>query len=223
MLFLRAAIIGVAAAAAVAVAGCGGAPPEILFADAQLYLTGGSGSGDATESLRLYVAVRDSDGVEDLSRIWVIHDESELYWQASAEDWVVVDHAGDSWIGLPDLRPPSRAIFPRGRYRVVVEDGALQQAEGEFSITAPAVSPQSVIFPYLDGSGPAPAVVSAEPVVIRVYSRAGKLVTSREVTPGSLSDDLLREVPAESGLQVFLSSRPGEATRLFSGPFELPR
>ena len=153
----------------------------------------------------------------------VVHDESELYWQASAEEWVVVDQDGDSWIGLPDLRPVAGDVFPRGRYRLIIEDGSLQQVEGSFGITAPPLDTETVEFPSLI-TGRSDFVVAANgPVVIRVYTRAGKLAVSREISAGILGENLLREIPEESGLQVYLSSPPGDGVRLMSGPFDLDR
>lgn len=203
--------------------GCGGAAPEILFADAELFLVEDRATGTVGESLRLYVAVNDDDGIEDLSALSVVHDESDLYWQASAEEWVVVDQDGDSWIGLPDLRPISGNVFPRGRYRLILEDGSLQETEGSFTITAPPLETGSVVFPSLITDGPVPTVAADGPVVVRVFTRAGRLVVSREVSAGPLGDAILGEIPEESGLQVYLSSPPGDAVRLMSGPFELNR
>ena len=203
--------------------GCGGAAPEILFAEAELFLVEDRETGTVGESLRLYVAVKDGDGIEDLSVLFVVHDESELYWQASAEEWVVVDQDGDSWIGLPDLRPVSGDLFPRGRYRLILEDGALQETEGSFGITAPPLEAETVVFPSLVTDGSEPVVVADGPVVVRVFTRAGKLAISREVSAGQLGDAFLREIPGESGLQVYLSSPPGDGVRLMSGPFELNR
>ncbi len=203
------------------VIGCGGAAPEILFADAQLFLVEDRGTGVVGERLRLYVAVNDGDGIEDLSVLYVVHDESELYWQASAEEWVVVDQDGDSWIGLPDLRPASGETFPRGRYRLILEDGSLQEAEGTFGITAPPLETGAVVFPSLIADGPESVVVAAGSVVVRVFTRAGRHVLSRQVTGGPLGDTILAALPKESGLQVYLSSPPGDGVRLMSGPFEL--
>ncbi len=203
--------------------GCGGAAPEILFAEAELFLVEDREAGTVGESLRLYVAVKDGDGIEDLSVLSVVHDETELYWQASAEEWVVVDQDGDSWIGLPDLRPVSGDVFPRGRYRLILEDGALQETEGSFGITAPPLEAETVVFPSLVTDGSEPVVVADGPVVVRVFTRAGKLAISREVSAGQLGDAFLREIPEESGLQVYLSSPPGDGVRLMSGPFELNR
>jgi len=205
------------------VLGCGGAPPEILFAEAELFLVEDRETGVVAESLRLYVAVDDGDGVEDLSVLSIVHDESDLYWQASAEDWVSVDQAGDSWIGLPDLRPVSGENLPRGRYRVILEDGSLQETEGSFSITAPPLDATTVVFPALITTDSEPAVVADGMVVLRVFTRAGKLAVSREVSAGPLGEAILREIPGESGLQVYLSSPPGSGVRLMSGPFELNR
>jgi hypothetical protein len=203
--------------------GCGGAVPEILFADAQLFLVEDLETGTVGEQLRLYVAVNDGDGIEDISVLSVVHDESELYWQASAEEWVIVDQEGDSWIGLPDLRPVVGDVFPRGRYRLIIEDGSLQEAEGSFGITAPPLDSETVEFPLFIAEGSDLVVVADGPVVFRVYTRAGKLAVSREISAGVLGENLLREIPEESGLEVYLSSPPGDGVRLMSGPFALER
>lgn len=217
-------LVGLAAALAFGlVIGCGGAAPEILFADAELFFVQDRETGTVGESLRLYVAVNDGDGIEDLSVLSIVHDESEIYWQASAEEWVVVDQDGDSWIGMPDLRPVSGDHFPRGRYRLILEDKSLQETEGSFGITAPPLEIGTIVFPSLITGGSEPVVAADGPVVVRVFTRVGKLVVSREVSAGPLADTVLREIPEESGLQVYLSSPPGDGVRLMSGPFELNR
>ncbi|MBU8914223.1 MAG: hypothetical protein KOO61_09385 [Spirochaetales bacterium] len=205
------------------VIGCGGAVPEILYADAELFLVEDRETGTVGESLRLYVAVNDGDGIEDLSVLSIVHDESELYWQASAEEWVVVDQDGDSWIGMPDLRPVSGDVFPRGRYRLILEDESLQEAEGSFGITAPPLEIGAIVFPSLITDGSEPVVAADGPVVMHVFTRVGKLAVSREVSSGPLGDTILKEIPEESGLQVYLSSPPGDGVRLMSGPFDLDR
>jgi hypothetical protein len=205
------------------ISACGGSPPEILFADAQLFLVDDRESGTRHESLRLYVAVGDGDGVEDLSLLSVVHDESELYWQASSEDWTVVEQDGDSWIGLPDMRAAPGEPFPRGRYRLVLEDYSLQETESGFGITASALDPHSVTFPFLETSAEGTRLVADGPVVVRIFTRTQKLVVSREVSPGLVDDSLFRELPNEAGLEAYLSTPPGPAVRLMSGPFEVQR
>lgn len=211
------------AVAAILLASCGGAPPEILFADAQLFLVQNLENGTVGESLRLFIAVRDSDGIEDLSVVSIVHDRSDLYWQVTAEEWVTAEQDGDSWIGLPDIRPITGREFPRGSYRLLLEDESLQRVEGSFSITAPPLDQDEVTFPFIVGNGEAPELVAPQTVIFRVYNRTDQLVLSREVSPGVLGESLLEELPDESGLQAYLSSLPGEGIRLYSGPFQVPR
>jgi len=221
-LFTGLAVLGLAVPG-ITLTGCGGAPPEILFADAQLFLVNDRDTGEVHESLRLFIAVNDDDGVEDLSVVFVVHDESELYWQASAEEWVTLEQDRDSWIGLPDLRPVAGRSFPRGRYRLILEDRSLQEVEGSFGVTAPVLDPASVEFPLLRKTGSDFEISADGTVVIRVYTRSGKLVLSREVSAGLMGPDLVREIPDEGGLTVYLSSPPGQAVRLLSGPFPYER
>jgi hypothetical protein len=215
-------MVGIALLVCLGLVACGGAPPEILYSDAQLFYRQIPDTGEVVETLRLFVAVRDTDGIADISTITIINDDAELYWEASAEEWVTVDHGGDSWIGLPDIRGLPDQPLPRGRYRVLIEDQSLQEVEGEFAITAPVRAADELVFPALVDDGVL-QVVGAERVVMRVFSRAGKLVWSREVGAGALTGEVLREVPDEAGLAAYLSTPPGDALRLLSGPFELPR
>lgn len=216
-------VISVALCAAFLTVSCGGAPPEILFADAQMFLFNDLSTGSVHESLRLYVAVNDGDGVDDLGLLSIVHDETELFWQAGPEDWVTVDQDGDSWIGLPDLRMPSGSVFPRGRYRVLLEDKARQEAEGSFGITAPPVDPETAEFPRLAEDEDGIRVIADESVVVRVFNRTGKLILSQVASPGILGETILRELPGEPGLQAYLSYPPGQAIRLMSGPYEVDR
>jgi len=215
-------------AAAIALAcavvfGCGGSPPRILFSDAQIFLYRDLHAGTTTESLRLFVAVDDGDGIEDLGLVSVVQDDTELYWQAGPEEWVTVEQDGDSWIGLPDLRPPPGENFPRGRYRVIVEDKALQEAEASFALTAPPISPDDAVFPSLVRENAGARIISNDPVLIRVFTRTGILVLSRQVSPGYLGSDFFRELPGEPGLQAYLSTPPGSAIRVMTGPFNAER
>lgn len=203
-------------------AACGGSPPEILFADAQLFVFRDLEAGTTEESLRLYVAVNDGDGIEDLGMVTVVHDEGEVYWQAGPEEWVTIEQDGDSWIGLPDLRPVA-GFFQRGRYRVIVEDKALQEVESTFGITVPIPVMDELTFPELREGSEGVQVVSEGAVVIRVYNRTGVLVLSREVSPGLLGIDFLRELPNEPGLAAYLSTPPGPAVRTMVGPFDIER
>lgn len=206
-------------AAILALAGCAGAEPEILFPDAQLSLRLDPQSGAIAEVLRLFVAVRDPDGPDDPARIFVIHDDAELYWEMVRESWVYVEYAGDDWYGMPDIRHPDGRDLPRGRYRIVVEDSSLSQDESEFFITE-STPDRSVAFPRLDLGDDPPRIDSDAAVIMRVYGRGGELLSNRPIVPGPIPSDVWSTLPDESGVQIFLVSA-GAGYRRETGPYQV--
>lgn len=204
---------------AVLLASCAGAEPEILFPDARISLRLDPQSGETAEVLRLFVAVRDPDGPDDPARIFVIHDEAQLYWEMARESWAHLEYAGDDWYGIPDIRLPDGRDLPRGRYRVIVEDGALSRDESEFFITESSPD-RSAGFPRLDLSRDPPQVVFDAPVIMHVYGRGGELISNRALAPGPVPPEIWSRVPDASGVQVFLVSA-GDGYQKESGPYRL--
>ena len=204
---------------AILLASCAGAEPEILFPDARVSLRLDPQTGATADILRLYVAVRDPDGPDDPARIFVIHDDAELYWEMARESWAYLEYAGDDWYGTPDIRLPDGRDLPRGRYRVIVEDGSLSRDESEFFITEPSPD-RSSAFPRLDLVSDPPRIVSDAPVIMHVYGRGGELVSNRGLAPGPVPPDVWSRVPDESGVQIFLVSA-GDGYRKETGPYRL--
>lgn len=209
----------VLASAVVLFAGCSGAAPEILYPDAQLSLLRDPQSGSTAETLRLFVAVRDPDGSDDPARMFVIHDEAQLSWEMARESWVHLEYAGDDWYGMPDIRLPGGRDLPRGRYRIIVEDGSLSQDETEFFITESSPDREAG-FPRLDLSGETPRVVYDDAVIMRVYGRGGDLLSNTVVGPGPIPSNVWSRVPDESGVQIFLVSA-GDGYRRAGGPYQI--
>jgi hypothetical protein len=200
--------------------GCTGSAPEILYPDAALFLTRDPATGVVSERLRLFAAVRDPDGADDPARAFLVHDDSELYWEFTREEWIATTHAGDEWYGMPDIRMPDGAPLPRGRYRLILEDGALSRTERELFLTQS--SPQDTDFPQLLLDGPEITISARTAVVLRVYTRGGDMVINSAVESGPLSDALARQIPDESGVVAYLVTL-GDGVRLESGPYELRR
>ncbi len=207
--------------AAGALIGCSGSPPEILHHDARLSLLRDPASGESAEVLRLFIAVRDPDGADDPMRIFVIHDEQTVYWEMDRSEWVRTEHAGEQWYGMPDLRMPDGGALPRGRYRLIVEDGALSRDESELYLTA-AAADRSAAFPGLRIDGRALEIDYHSEVILRVYNRAGRMIVNRSLLPGPVPDEVIRQIPDETGLQAYLTSVDGEPRRE-SGPYTVPR
>ena len=204
------------------VGSCSGSKPEILYSEAELFVVDDRTTGERYESIRLYVAVNDGDGADDIGVVYVDHADEQLYWEFDESTWVRTEFAGDNWIGMPDIRMADGSPLPRGRYRVIVEDRALQRVQGQFSITADPIDPAALEFPRLVTS-PNLVVVADNPVVLRVYSRSGQMPVNGQIPPGAVPADLLQQLPNESGLTAYLTMRGDDGVRLISGPYAIPR
>lgn len=200
-------------------AACTGGAPEILFPDTRLSLVRDPATGDVAEVLRLYVAVRDPDGADDPARIFVVHDDSELFWELSSESWVSLEHAGDRWYGVPEIRMPDGRDLPRGPYRLIVEDAGLSRGESTFLLGGDPPS-RDEPFPSLVADGRRLVVEADGAVVLRVYGRAGEMIVSSVVAPGAVPDDVVRQIPNESGLSAYVATTGDDRTRE-TGPVPL--
>ncbi len=198
---------------------CSGSAPEILFPDARLALVRDPSTGAVAEVLRFYVALRDPDGADDPARIFVVHDDSELFWELARESWISFEYAGDQWYGVPEIRMPDGEDLPRGAYRLIVEDAALTRAESTFFLGAEPASREEA-FPRLAVDARRLTVEADGPVVLRVYGRAGEMIVSSVVAPGPVPEEIEGRIPDESGLTAYVST-VGEGPIRESGPVAL--
>jgi hypothetical protein len=159
--------------------GCSGSAPSIAETRWRLTAFRDTRSDTISEYLSLAVFALDEDGQDDFESLSVINDEKELYWQASAEDWVVRQARQQSWIVAEQLTAPGGEI-PRGAYRLILRDYGGFQAESSFTVTAPRELPQS--FPSLELSGERrDALVletSRSESILMIRSEAGVLLGS---------------------------------------------
>jgi hypothetical protein len=201
------------------IAACSGSPPEILFVDRSLNIVEDGSNENGRESLRVFVAVRDPDGPQDIERISVAHEESELVWYLDPESWSTLSYGGDEWYGHPRLQHPQGEALPRGRFSVIAQDRAGGASETEFFLTSP-ISAEAPSFPELVQGDGELQVVFETPVIVRGYSAAGELVFSRVVAPGLLSDAVIEELRASGADHFYLFSDVSDR-RLASRRFAL--
>lgn len=209
--------VALATLVTVALAACSAAPPVILYPEAQLFALRDPQSGTVAERLRLFVAVDDPDGADDPARLYVVNDEADLYWEVEREGWVRVEHAGDTWFGVPDIGMPDGSALPRGAYRVIVEDRGLARDEAEFFLTARPLG-ATTRFPRLERLPEGLAVDYDAAVTLRVYDATGRMVVNRIVSPGLLPSVVAAEIPDAPGHSIFLGATEG-AVRPESGPY----
>ncbi|MFP4114856.1 MAG: hypothetical protein ACOC1I_01550 [Spirochaetota bacterium] len=217
---LRIGLVTTASALLAFVVACTGSAPEILYPDVSLSLSRDPETGSVAEVMRLYTAIRDPDGADDPARIYLVHDESELYWEFAREEWAHIEYAGDHWFGMPDIRMPDGRDLPRGAYRLIAEDAGLARTQTELFVTRESPD-RGRRFPNLVMTGDTMRVDYDTRVILRVYNRAGQMLVNTIVGPGEVPDEVTAELAEETGLVAYVSTLD-DRDRLESGPFGVP-
>ena len=87
------------------------------------------------QELSVFMLIEDEDGIEDIESIYLIHDESELFWKLSKDNWNQKVLGGKNWIGSNSIRMSDSSNLPAGNYRLVVIDRAGERDTREFHLS----------------------------------------------------------------------------------------
>lgn len=127
------------------------------------------------ERLSLMVAADDEDGSADLSALHLVNDRDQLYWTIHDTDWISVERSGRTWIGSHSISMVHDESFPRGAYRIVLEDKGGERGERIISFDAP--EQPSFAFPSFTVNGADYRVNSTYPSNILVlYDSQGLMI-----------------------------------------------
>jgi hypothetical protein len=121
--------------------------PEIKDSFIQINLFKDRESGNIYQKLSVFIIPYDGDGLEDLSILYIIHDESELFWALTSEQWENGEDKGNKWIGTNSIIMPELKDFPKGEYRLVLEDLSGESIEKSIYISYPEVDKNNYNFP----------------------------------------------------------------------------
>ncbi len=175
------------------------------------------------EQLSLFVQAEDEDGFADLSRLYLINDDRHLYWTLTADSWQKRQDRGQQWIGSNNFVMADGSEFPRGQYRVVLEDLSGARSERTFVIDQAEIKPSSVAFPALSISGDWVTVDSSLPgPTVAVIDPAGSFSAHKTVAPGRVALSALIGRAPEPGRRLDLYVHvfdPNRRVELLSGPF----
>jgi hypothetical protein len=183
--FGRAGRAALALAAALASAGCGNKLPEIATLEWRLEKRPApestSDGGSDYESLSVFATIRDDDGLDNVSELWILNDDSALAWKLTDADWIKVAEGSDTWMGASALASPELAGMPRGSYRLVAIDAAGQRTEREFRVSGSFPDKKA---PATGFSGDRLAISSSWPETLALaFDGTGVLIAS----PGALA------------------------------------
>ncbi|MDX9958878.1 MAG: hypothetical protein RBT68_10605 [Spirochaetia bacterium] len=135
-----------------ALASCAVNPPGFVATSHRLIVLATDGTEKREERLSFFASIGDQDGAADIEYLYVIHDESELAWPLTADNWVRRDEGNSVWLGSNGLQPGDNNLMPRGRYRAVVVDKAGERDELNFNLNAPVTKDYALPVIRLAGS-----------------------------------------------------------------------
>ncbi len=121
-----------AAALSAALLSCGGKPPEIAAVEWRIELR--PSAAGPYESLSAFASIKDEDGSEDISSLWIVDDEDFLAWPLTDADWTRRKEGADEWLGAAGLARQDFGPMPRGDYRFVAIDAAGERVERSFRV-----------------------------------------------------------------------------------------
>lgn len=135
---------------AVLVFSCTGEPPQILQVYWELNVLNDIDAGRQYEVLSAFMNVNDSDGFDDIVNIYIIHDESEMFWTLDQNNWAIVRERDENWLGSNSISTANKTPLPRGDYRVLIVDAGGDRSEGSFYLDADSIDTKSIAFPVAE-------------------------------------------------------------------------
>lgn len=214
------------------IASCTGAAPEVVQTRHRVRYVDDRQLEARYEQLELFVLASDVDGFDDLSTLYLVHEEQELWWELDESNWSVVSIGDEQWIGATGFTAPRLGSVPRGRYRVIVEDVAGDRGEADITVTAPAQDLERFSGPTLSVTDNGVRLDSAfRSNRVELRDGRGSLVRSLTVEPGQISTaqlaggDSARDEQGDVALprlvDLYAFGRGPEGTLYISGPYRL--
>ncbi|TFG82310.1 MAG: hypothetical protein E4H20_07930 [Spirochaetales bacterium] len=203
---------------------CAVNPPGISSESHRLIVMADGPNGARSERLSIFLAVSDKDGLSDLDRLFILHDESELSWTLTPDTWQVREEGSRISVGSNGLSPPSGNALPRGRYRALLYDLAGERADYTFTVSAPNTADYAL--PSLSLDRNTVRIDSPYPTNTAFFLDSGGNVTRTvAVKPGSIDLDTLWGDGAwrsDADYLAVYGLDPGSELGLFSWKIRLP-
>lgn len=210
----------------VLLSGCSGSAPRIIQVFWQMNFVLEPESENVQEELAFFVQIEDEDGVADIQRVSLIHDESRLFWDFTNISWTVREQNGEVWLGKSRLSGIGGDSFPRGLYRVRLEDRSGAFAESEIFIDIDESEIEELEFPEVDIKGNSMVVKGESPrYMIWFFDGEERLTDSVFIKNGTHFLNRLSS-PGKEGVDkeefyIFLYNDL-KSYGLLNGPYEYP-
>jgi hypothetical protein len=202
---------------------CVGKPPEILRLSWQTILVDDREQGLDYACLSLFVYPNDPDGIDDLSELYLINDQEQLYWALDSSSWQRSGSGAETWIGTNSIRTPEGSPLPAGEYRVLLRDVGGSSTEQTIRLQAFSIKQARPFLPQVAVRDRTIRISGkARPFQLWLYDRDGRYVAVRAVQDGLQAiDELLAAHPTLADgfrFRVYAPLRQ-EYAAVLSGPY----
>jgi len=199
-------------------------PPEIQGKLWQLNVFNDIERDIVYERLSFFIRAYDEDGFDDIDKIFIVNDNKELFWEVSHTLWYEANWEGETWIGSNSIFMNDFSNFPRGEYRIILQDIGGESVESYFLL-------DSVEMEYIEIKFPEPEVKDeiiniageAEVYSLWIYDRKWDLIsTPQQVTKNgfSIKSIIYRYKELSKGFYYYIYVFANSLNRgLLSGPY----
>lgn len=165
---------------------CSGSIPQINAVHYQLNLVYDADKNISYESLSVFTAAVDDDGVDDIARLYIMIDDKRLYWEIGEKYLQKIQLENEDWFGSQHIVMPDRSIFPRGLYRIQLADKGGHRSESDFLLPYNRSLLQETAFPQVSITEDS-LTVSGSQAAYKVwfYTNQGELQHVQEMNAGT--------------------------------------
>ncbi len=146
----------------------------------------------AVQNLSLFTLIEDEDGITDIDSVYVIHDESELFWKLDPDTWIINVLSGKNWIGSNSLSMNDNSTLPSGKYRIMVIDKAGERDSHQINIPSNMLKlNKNISFPELTIGSDIVIESGFSENTLRIYDESMKLLKNLKIESGKINRSII--------------------------------
>ena len=202
---------------------CSGSVPEIGQIIWQVNILQTPSESRGYQELSVFILIEDEDGIGDIDYIYLIHDESELFWKLNSNDWTQKVLGGKNWIGSNSIRMSDRSSLPAGNYRLVVIDKAGERDSRNFNISKSMLDTKNrEYFPELLIGSDIIIKSKFSDNTLWIYDKDMEILKNIKIENGKINMDIINNDTSDKARWVSIYSYDTEnGIGLIRGPYSL--
>jgi len=200
---------------------CSGSVPQIGQIIWQINYVKAPESNKVIPALSIFILIDDEDGISDIENIYIIHDESELFWKLDTETWSIKVIGGKNWLGSNNLSMNDNSILPEGKYRVMVIDKAGERDTIQLHISSNMLKlDENIRFPKLSIESDIIIESDFTDNSLRIYDQSMDLLKNLKIEKGKINKSVISNDTNNKAYWISIYSFNEETgTGLIRGPY----